>query len=177
MEHVEVAVIGGGQSGQAAAHALVRAGLKPLVLETSNQAAGSWPRYYDSLTLFSPARFSALPGVPFGGDPDLYPHRDEVVAYLTKYADRVQADIRTGQRVAAVRVDGGGFTVESEDGGRLSARAVVAAPGSFGRPHHPDLPGLETFGGQVLHAADYAARPRSPASGLRWPGRETPRSR
>ncbi|MFJ7777628.1 flavin-containing monooxygenase [Streptomyces yangpuensis] len=160
MEHVEVAVIGGGQSGLAAAHALVRAGLKPLVLEASNQAAGSWPRYYDSLTLFSPARFSALPGVPFGGDPDRYPHRDEVVAYLTTYADRLQADIRTGQRVAAVRVDGGGFTVELEDGGRLSARAVVAASGSFGRPHHPDLPGLETFGGQVLHAAEY----RSPAA-------------
>ncbi|WP_308296056.1 FAD-dependent oxidoreductase [Streptomyces yangpuensis] len=83
MEHVEVAVIGGGQSGLAAAHALVRAGLKPLVLEASHQAAGSWPHYYDSLTLFSPARFSALPGVPFGGDPDRYPRRDEVVAYLT----------------------------------------------------------------------------------------------
>ncbi|MFB8397693.1 flavin-containing monooxygenase [Streptomyces yangpuensis] len=160
MEHVEVAVIGGGQSGLAAAHALVRAGLKPLVLEASHQAAGSWPHYYDSLTLFSPARFSALPGVPFGGDPDRYPHRDEVVAYLTTYADRLQTDIRTGQRVTAVRADGGGFTVELEGGGRLSARAVVAASGSFGRPHHPGLPGLETFGGQVLHAAGY----RSPAA-------------
>ncbi|MEW1633639.1 NAD(P)/FAD-dependent oxidoreductase [Streptomyces sp. NPDC093801] len=160
MEHVEVAVIGGWQSGLAAAHALVRSGLKPLVLEASSQAAGSWPRYYDSLTLFSPARFSALPGVPFGGDPDRYPHRDEVVAYLTAYADRLQADIRTGQRVAAVLADGGGFTVELEGGGRLSARVVVAASGSFGRPHHPDLPGLKTFDGQVLHAADY----RSPAA-------------
>lgn len=56
--------------------------------------------------------------------------------------------------------DGGGFTVELEGGGRLSARAVVAASGSFGRPHHPELPGLETFGGQVLHAADY----RSPTA-------------
>ncbi|WP_423834369.1 flavin-containing monooxygenase [Streptomyces manipurensis] len=160
MEYVEVAVIGGGQSGLAAANALATGGLKPLVLEASNQAAGSWPRYYDSLTLFSPARFSALPGMPFGGDPDRYPHRDEVVAYLTAYAHRLQADIRTGQRVAAVLADGGAFTVELEGGGRLSARAVVAASGRFGRPHHPDLPGLETFGGQVLHAADY----RSPAA-------------
>ncbi|WP_374777413.1 NAD(P)-binding protein [Streptomyces sp. NBC_01310] len=89
MEHVEAVVIGGGQSGPAAAHALVRAGLKPVVLEASARAAGSWPRYYDSLTLFSPARFSALPGMPFGGDRDRYPHRDEVVAYLTAYADRL----------------------------------------------------------------------------------------
>ncbi|MEJ8641044.1 FAD-dependent oxidoreductase [Streptomyces sp. MS1.HAVA.3] len=53
MEHVEAVVIGGGQSGLAAAHALVRAGLKPVVLEASDRAAGSWPHYYDSLTLFS----------------------------------------------------------------------------------------------------------------------------
>ncbi|WP_046776628.1 flavin-containing monooxygenase [Streptomyces yangpuensis] len=159
MEHVEAVVIGGGQSGLASADALVRAGLKPVVLEASDRAAGSWPHYYDSLTLFSPSRFSALPGVPFGGDPDRYPHRDEVVAYLTRYADRLSADIRTGQRVAAVRAEGGGFIVELECGTLLSARAVVAASGSFGRPHRPDLPGLETFAGQVLHAADY----RSPA--------------
>ncbi|MEU5810597.1 NAD(P)-binding domain-containing protein [Streptomyces sp. NPDC047718] len=160
MEHAEVVVIGGGQAGLATAQALVQTGLQPVVLEAADRAAGAWPRYYDSLTLFSPARFSALPGMPFGGDPDRYPHRDEVVAYLTTYADRLQTDIRTGQRVTAVRADGGGFAVELEDGGRLSARAVVAASGSFGRPHHPDLPGLATFGGQVLHAADY----RSPSA-------------
>ncbi|MFG2336212.1 flavin-containing monooxygenase [Streptomyces yangpuensis] len=159
MEHVEVVVIGGGQSGLATAHALVTAGLKPVVLEASDRAAGSWPHYYDSLTLFSPARFSALPGMPFGGDPDRYPHRDEVVTYLTAYAARLQADIRTGHRVIAVRADGSGFTVELEGGGQLRSRAVVAASGSFGRPHHPGLPGLEAFAGQVLHAADY----RSPA--------------
>lgn len=130
-----------------------------MVLEASGRAAGSWPHYYDSLTLFSPARFSALPGLLFGGDPDRYPHRDEVVAYLTVYAARLQADIRTGRRVTAIRADGAGFKVELEGGGQLWARAVVAASGSFGRPHRPDLPGLETFAGQVLHAADY----RSPA--------------
>ncbi|MFZ4191963.1 flavin-containing monooxygenase [Streptomyces pseudogriseolus] len=156
MEHIDVAVIGGGQSGLATAHALLR----PVVLEASERAAGSWPRYYDSLTLFSPARYSSLPGMPFPGtDRDRYPHRDEVVAYLTAYADRLDADIRTGCRVSAVLRTSDGFEVETEGGGRLSARAVVAASGSFGRPHRPVLPGLEEFTGQVLHAADY----RSPA--------------
>ncbi|WP_107048166.1 flavin-containing monooxygenase [Streptomyces sp. NRRL F-2747] len=165
MEHVEAVVIGGGQSGLTAAHALAQKGLKPVVLEASDQAAGSWPHYYDSLTLFSPARFSALPGMPFGGNPDRYPHRDEVVTYLTAYADRLQADLRTGRRVTAIRADGGGFTVEVEGEGRLSARVVVAASGSFGRPHRPDLPGLKTFAGQVLHAADY--RGPAPFAGQR----------
>ncbi|MFD6326899.1 flavin-containing monooxygenase [Streptomyces sp. NPDC058442] len=156
MEHIDVVVIGGGQSGLASAYALLRRGLRPVVLEASDRAAGSWPRYYDSLTLFSPARYSSLPGMPFpGGDPDRYPHRDEVVAYLTAYADRLGADIRTGQRVTSVRRARSGFDVALEGGGRLAARAVVAASGTFGRPHRPALPGLEEFTGQVLHAADY----------------------
>ncbi|WP_374777412.1 NAD(P)-binding domain-containing protein [Streptomyces sp. NBC_01310] len=77
----------------------------------------------------------------------------------------MQADIRTGRRVIAVRADGTGFTVELEDGGQLQTQAVVAASGSFGRPHRPDLPGLETFAGQVLHAADY--RSPTPFAGQR----------
>ncbi|MEU8592050.1 NAD(P)-binding domain-containing protein [Streptomyces sp. NPDC048664] len=166
MEHTDVAVIGGGQSGLATAHALRLHGLRPVVLEASDRAAGSWPHYYDSLTLFSPARYSSLPGMPFpGADRDRYPHRDEVVAYLTAYADRLAAEIRTNCRVIAVRRTGGILTLELEGGGRLSARAVVAASGTFGRPHRPVLPGLQEFTGQVLHAADY--RGPAPFSGRR----------
>ncbi|WP_331449586.1 flavin-containing monooxygenase [Streptomyces prasinus] len=166
MEHIDVAVIGGGQSGLAAAHALLRRGLRPVVLEASDRATGSWPHYYDSLTLFSPARYSSLPGMPFPGtDRDRYPHRDEVVAYLTTYADRLDAEIRTGCRVTAVRRTGDCFAVELEGGGQLAARAVVAASGTFGHPHRPALPGLQEFTGQVLQAADY--RSPAPFSGRR----------
>ncbi|MGW3864170.1 flavin-containing monooxygenase [Streptomyces sp. NPDC005047] len=160
MEHFDVAVIGGGQSGLATAHALLRCGLRPVVLEASCRAAGSWPRYYDSLRLFSPARYSSLPGMPFPGtDRDHYPHRDEVVAYLIAYAGRLDAEVRTGCRVRTVRRTGSDCEVELDGGARLSAGAVVAASGTFGRPYRPALPGLDGFTGQVLHAADY----RSPA--------------
>lgn len=155
MEHVDVAVIGGGQSGLAAARALREQGLRPVVLEASERAAGSWPRYYDSRTLFSPARYSCLPGLLFGGDPDRYPHRDEVVAYLLRCADRQDAEIRTRTRIRDVRLEDGGFTLSPEGGERLTARAVIAATGTYGRPHMPDLPGLETYAGTLLHAADY----------------------
>ncbi|MFJ5546835.1 flavin-containing monooxygenase [Streptomyces sp. NPDC093225] len=161
MEHADVVVIGAGQAGLATAHAMLRRGLKPVVLEASDQSAGSWPRYYDSLTLFSPARFSSLPGLPFGGgNPDRYPHRDEVVAYLTAYAAHLDADIRTATRVTEVREDGNGFAVALESGERLATQAVVAASGSFGSPHRPALPGIGRYTGQVLHSADY----RSPDS-------------
>ncbi|WP_137988492.1 flavin-containing monooxygenase [Streptomyces vilmorinianum] len=155
MEYIDVAVIGGGQSGLATAHSLLRVGLRPVILEASEQAAGSWPRYYDSLTLFSPARYSALPGLPFGGDPDRYPHRDEVVAYLVRYAERLDADIRTRSRVTAARAAGDGFALDLEGGQRLGARAVVTASGGFGRPNRPTLPGLDTFAGALLHVSEY----------------------
>ncbi|MFH9117030.1 flavin-containing monooxygenase [Streptomyces globisporus] len=149
-------MIGGGQSGLAAAHALLGRGLRPVVLGAAGRGAGAWPRYCDSLTPFSPARCSSLPGMPFpGADGDRYPHRDEVVAYLTAYADRLDADIRTAQRVTSVRRAGSACEVVLEGGGRLRARAVIAASGTFGRPHRPALPGLAEFTGQVLHAAEY----------------------
>ncbi|MFE5514154.1 FAD-dependent oxidoreductase [Streptomyces sp. NPDC056529] len=153
MKHADVAVIGGGQSGLAAAHSLLREGLKPVVLEASDQTAGSWPRYYDSLTLFSPARYSSLPAMPFGGDPDRYPRRDEVTAYLLRYAEHLDADIRTHSRVTAVHADAEGFALDLEDGSRLGARAVVTATGGFGRPHRPALPGPGTFTGTLLHVS------------------------
>ncbi|WP_338785144.1 NAD(P)/FAD-dependent oxidoreductase [Streptomyces sp. DG1A-41] len=155
MEYVDVAVIGGGQSGLAAAHVLRERGLMPVVLEASGRAAGSWPGYYNSLTLFSPARFSALPGLEFGGDGDRYPHRDEVVDYLTRYADRLDTEIRTHARVESVESDGAGFILHTADGRRLGAAGIVAASGAFGNPLLPDLPGQQGFAGEVLHVADY----------------------
>ena len=70
MERVDVAVIGSGQSGLAGADALRRHGLTPVALEASDRPAGSWPRYYDSLTLVSPGRYSSLPRMPIDGDLD-----------------------------------------------------------------------------------------------------------
>ncbi|WP_103517240.1 NAD(P)/FAD-dependent oxidoreductase [Streptomyces sp. SM10] len=159
MEQFDVVVIGGGQSGLAAAEALVREGLRPVVLEASDRAAGSWSRYYDSLALFSPARFSALPGLAFGGDGDRYPHRDEVVDYLSRYADRLEVEVRTRSCVVSVERDGDGFTVATADGQSVGAAGIVAATGAFGNPLRPALPGQEGFTGEVVHAADY----RSPA--------------
>lgn len=154
----DVVIVGGGQSGLAAAYAAGRAGLRSLVLEAGPEPVGSWPYYYDSLALFSPARFSALPGRPFPGDGDRYPTRDEVVAYLRAYAADLDADIRCDQRVD--RVDRG-------DDGRLVARTatrleveggmVIAATGGFRRAHRPALQGLQRFAGTVLHSSQYRA--------------------
>ncbi|MEV4897274.1 NAD(P)-binding domain-containing protein [Nonomuraea sp. NPDC055795] len=125
-------------------------------MEAAEEPGGSWPYYYDSLTAFSPARFSAMPGLGFDGDPDRHPHRDEITAYLRRYATTLDVEIRTGARVAAVETAGdGAFVVRTADGVQVEAAAVVAASGSFTRPIIPALPGAESFAGRLLHAADY----------------------
>ena len=162
---IDAVVIGAGQSGLAAAHALRQAGRSPVVLEAGPEPVGSWPSYYESLTLFSPARYSSLPGMAFPGDPDRYPHRDEVVDYLRRYAKNLDADIRTGHRVEAVHRDNEGFAVHVQDGTVLTAPIVIAASGAFGQPYRPELPGLDGFTGTVLHSTDY--REPSPFAGQR----------
>jgi putative flavoprotein involved in K+ transport len=152
----DVVVVGAGQSGLAATRALRAHGISPVVLEAGPEPAGSWPHYYDSLALFSPARYSSLPGLAFPGDPDHYPHRDEVVAYLRRYAASLGADIRTCTPVTAVEAHGqGGFLVHTATGHSFHAAGVVAATGSFGNPYTPVLPGMEHFSGRLLHVAGY----------------------
>ncbi len=155
MTSADLVVIGGGQSGVAAAHLAAQRGLCPLVLDASAGPGGSWPLYYDSLTLFSPARFSALPGMPFPGDPDRYPLRDEVVDYLAAYTARLDADVRFGTRVERVAAQDDAFTITVADGSVVQAPVVVATTGGFGTPMWPALPGLDAFSGRVLHAAQY----------------------
>ncbi|WP_371241617.1 hypothetical protein [Streptomyces pimonensis] len=135
------------------------------MLEASGRAAGPWPHCCDSLTLFSPARYSSLAGTPFpGADGDRSPHHDEAVACFTSYAGRL--DPGFPRAVApGVRRTGDVFAEELESGGRLSARAVTAAPGTFGRPHRPTLPDLEECAGKVLHAADHCSP--TPSTGRR----------
>src|SRR5690625_1165434 len=151
-----IVIIGGGQSGLVAARHVRDSGLYPLVLEAGDHPTGSWADYYDSLTVFSPARYSALDGVPFPGTPDHYPHRDEVVAYLEGFATSLDdVEIRTGTRVESVESNGHEFVVHTAEGIALPASGVVAASGSYSNPYEPPIPGRERFTGELLHVAAY----------------------
>jgi putative flavoprotein involved in K+ transport len=155
----EVVVIGAGQSGLAAARALQARGISPVVLEAGDRTAGSWPCYYDSLKAFSPAGFNAMPGMPFPGDPDRYPARDEVANYLDKYAAALDVEIHTRTRVVTVSKTDSEFVAVTADGQRLRAAGIVAASGSFSTPYRPAFPGQESFTGELSHVAEY----RNPA--------------
>jgi putative flavoprotein involved in K+ transport len=160
-----VIVVGGGQSGLAAASALSELRMPTVILEASDRPAGSWPRYYDSLRVFSPAGYSSMPGMPFPEDPEHYPSRDEVADYLERYAARLDTEIHTNIRVETIQQDGKRFLVFTGDGRTLRASGIVAASGSFSHPFRPSFPGEETFTGELSHVADY--RNPAPYAGLR----------
>ncbi len=151
----DVIVIGAGQAGLAASYHLQQARLSFLILEASDEPAGSWPQYPDSLRLNSPARFSSLPGLPFPGHPDRYPSRDEVVEYLRRYAAHFMLPVVTRTRVSKVERTGPLYRVLTHGQGSYLAHSVVAATGFFGHPHVPDLPGQAQYQGQLLHVAKY----------------------
>jgi putative flavoprotein involved in K+ transport len=155
MQGYDAVVIGGGQAGFAAGYHLQRAGLRFVILEAEADAMGSWPRYYDSLKLFSPARYSSLPGMAFPGDPDRYPTRDEVIAYLRDYAGRFDLPVITNQRVERVARRGDAFDVVTAQGGLFRARGVIAASGAFNRPNMPVLEGQAAYTGKILHSSAY----------------------
>jgi len=156
MSRTRLLVVGGGQSGLAAARAGRDRGWEPVVLEAGAEPVGSWPSYYDSLRLFSPRQFSSFPGYEFPGPADDYPTRDEVVEYLRGYASWLGVDIRTRSPVADVTVDSAGaFTAHLADGDAVSGGALIAASGSFANPYIPQVAGHDAFAGRVLTVADY----------------------
>ena len=93
MNHYDVIVIGGGQAGLAIGYHLAQQGRHFTILDAAEGPAAAWRGRWDSLRLFTPARHNSLPGLPFPGDPDHYPTRDEVVAYLTDYARHFELPI------------------------------------------------------------------------------------
>lgn len=154
-EVLDTIVIGGGQAGLASGYHLQQNGLRFLILEASDQAGGSWPRYYNSLKLFSPARFSSMPGMKFPGEANRYPHRDEVIRYLKDYRTKFQLPIKTNQRVDSIDKEEEGFTIRTMAGDTFQARTIINAIGSFHNPYTPSINGQEAFQGSILHSSDY----------------------
>ena len=152
MSHFDVIVIGGGQAGLAIGHHLAQQGCRFTILEAADGPAAAWRARWDSLTLFTPARYDSLPGRPFPGDPDRYPTRDEVVAYLTDYARELP--VRYGSRVDALRRTDGGYEVELA-GCVLTAEQVVVATGPFQVPRVPGLSRALDPRIRQMHSSEY----------------------
>jgi putative flavoprotein involved in K+ transport len=158
----EVIVIGGGQAGLAMGYHLAERGIGFVILDAAEHVGDSWRTRWDSLRLFTPTRYSGLPGMPFPGDPDRYPGKDEVADYLVAYAARFALPVRGHERVLALRRGADGWTAETETG-LYEAPQVVVATGPFQRPAVPTLGrGLPAEVVQV-HSASYRNPAQLPA--------------
>jgi putative flavoprotein involved in K+ transport len=138
-DQYDVAVIGAGQAGLTMGYELTQQGRSFVILEGADSVGSAWRARWDSLTLFTPRRHDGLPGLEFPGDPDGYPGRDEMVAYLETYAQTFELPVRTGSAVRSVRGNDGGFTLDLQDGGRVEADQVVVATGPFQIPRVPEF--------------------------------------
>ena len=163
-ERVEVAVIGGGQAALATGFYLRRAGLTPgrdfVILDAGDRPGGAWVHMWEGLRLFSPSTYSSLPGwmMPAWTDDGGYPPRSHVVDYLTRYEARYDLSVLRAHRVdEVVRADEDpdGVLIVRTGEVAVAARVVVSATGTWDQPFWPAYPGMATFAGRQLHAADY----------------------
>jgi putative flavoprotein involved in K+ transport len=135
----DVVVVGAGQAGLAIGYHLAQQQRRFTILDAAESPAAAWRERWDSLKLFTPVRFDSLPGLPFPGDPDSYPGRDAVVAYLHEYARRFELPVELNSRVRAVEPEErGGYRVQLEDR-RYVADQVVIATGPFQVPRIPPV--------------------------------------
>jgi putative flavoprotein involved in K+ transport len=135
-EHLETVIIGGGQAGLAVGHHLTRRGRPFLILDAHQQVGDAWRNRWDSLRLFTPARYDALAGMPFPAPAHSFPTKDQVADYLEAYATRFQLPVRTGVRVDRLLRADGRFVVAAGDR-RWEADNAVVAMSSFQAPRVP----------------------------------------
>jgi putative flavoprotein involved in K+ transport len=153
-QRLDVVVVGGSQAGLAMAWHLAQQGLRFLVLEAGPEVGHVWRSRWDSLKLFTPAQYDALPGMPFPAPDDTYPTKDPVADYLQAYATAFDLPVRLSARATSLTRTDEGFEVHAA-GQTYRVRQVVVATGPFQVPFVP--PQARGFDPSVtqVHSADY----------------------
>ena len=159
-ERHDVAIVGGGQAGLVAGYHLAKRGIDFVILEASSRVGDVWRNRYDSLLLYSPAKYDALPGLPFPLPGHVFPTGGQMGDYLEAYAAHHRLPVRTGQHVDSLRPARGDATYEITAGdARYEADEVIVATGTFDRPYVPEFAADLHPRVRQLHSADY----RNPA--------------
>jgi putative flavoprotein involved in K+ transport len=135
-EEIQTIVIGAGQAGLSVGYHLAQRGVPFLILEGNARVGDSWRKRWDSLRLFTPARFDELAGLPFPGDRHEFPTKDQMADYLESYVAHFQLPVRTGTRVDRVSKSGDRFLVSAGDR-QFLAEQVVVAMANYQRPRVP----------------------------------------
>ena len=153
-ELLDVVVVGGSQAGLAIAWHLAREGLRFAVLDAAPELGHTWRSRWDSLTLFTPTQYDALPGMPFPGPPDTYPGKDAVAGYLKAYAAAFDLPVRLNSPVTRLSQTDEGFKIHTQSE-VFNARQVVVATGPFQQPFTPSAAQQLDASVTELHSAEY----------------------
>jgi putative flavoprotein involved in K+ transport len=139
MQKTDVLIIGAGQAGLAMGYHLRKTSLPFQLVDGAGRVGDSWRKRYDSLLLFTPRSFSALPGLRLHGDQQGYAGRDEFADYLARYAKHFDLPIEMNAGVKRLEHRDGDFAAISSNGQELKAKIVVLASGGFQKPIIPSL--------------------------------------
>jgi putative flavoprotein involved in K+ transport len=156
-QRYDVVVIGAGQAGLAIGYYLARQGRRFVILEARERIGDIWRSRWDSLRLFSPARYDGLPGMRFPGSRFAFPTRDQMADYLEAYAERMALPLRTGVHVDGLWPAGDGQDgyVVTAGGPRFEAPQVVVATGAQDRPRVPAFAGDLDPRIRQIHSSEY----------------------
>jgi putative flavoprotein involved in K+ transport len=153
-ERVHTIVIGGGQAGLAVGYHLARRGKSFLILDANRRVGDAWRNRWDSLRLFTPPRYVALPGMRFPARGDSFPTKDQTADYLESYAKRFRLPVQNGVRVDRLSKDGDRFVIDAGEV-RYESDNVVVAMANYQVPKIPGF-AMELDSGIVqLHAHSY----------------------
>jgi putative flavoprotein involved in K+ transport len=153
-ERVQVVVIGAGQAGLSVGYCLAQRGLSFVILEANARVGDSWRKRWDSLRLFTPAKYDGLIGLPFPAPAFSFPTKDEMADYLEAYAKHFNLPVRTGARVDRVWHDGARYIVDAGNQ-RLETDHVVAAMATYQEPRVPEFSKALDSGIVQLHSCEY----------------------
>ena len=145
-------IVGAGLNGLAAAYELKKAGIRPVILDASDQPAVPWRNRHDQLRLNTHRLISHLPGMRIPRRCGAFPGRDDIVAYLEAYERFLNVPIHRHVRIRRIDPVPGGWRMTASDG-IWRARDVIIATGHERVPVIPEWPGRQGFTGELLHVA------------------------
>jgi len=151
---IQTIVIGGGQAGLSVGYHMAKRGMPFLILDANRRVGDAWRNRWDSLRLFTPARYAGLPGLPFPSRGDAFPGKDDVADYLESYALHFNLPVRNGMRVESVGQVGDRFVVTS-NGTRFECDQVVVAMANYQTPRIPAFAKELDRGIVHLHSHEY----------------------
>ncbi|CAN5346241.1 NAD(P)/FAD-dependent oxidoreductase [soil metagenome] len=153
-ERFKIIIVGGGQAGLAMGYYLAKAGHSLVILDAEKRIGDSWRKRWDSLRLFTPAKFSSIPGLPFPALGNTFPSKNAMGDYLEQYATHFNLPVRSGVKVDALSREGNMYKVKAGDS-HFEAEHVVVAMSNYQYPKIPSFAKDLDPGIVQIHSHDY----------------------